>query len=44
MRDAGRVNRAGKPFRPMRAIRGLGANVAITLGIWELAENFRSLN
>jgi len=28
----------------MQAIRGLGANVAINLGIWALAENFRSLN
>jgi len=43
-RDASRVNRSGKPFRPMQAIRGLGANVAINLGIWALAENFRSLN
>jgi hypothetical protein len=44
MRDAGRVNRSGKPFRPMRAIRGLGANVQINTGIWQLAESFRSLN
>ena len=44
MRDAGRMNRSGKPFRPMRAIRALGANVAINTGLWELAENFRSLN
>lgn len=29
MRDASRVNRGGKPFRYKRAIRGLGANVAI---------------
>ena len=42
MRDTSRLNRAGKPFRPTRAIRGLGANVAINLGIWELAEEFRS--
>jgi hypothetical protein len=42
MRDASRVNRSGKPFRPMRAIRGLGANVAINIGIWALAESFRS--
>ena len=41
MRDTSRVNRAGKPFRPMRAIRGLGANVAINLGLWALAESFR---
>ena len=44
MRDTSRVNRSGKPFRPMRAIRGLGANVAINIGIWALAESFRSLN
>ena len=44
MRDTSRVNRAGQPFRPMRPIRGLGANVAINLGIWDLAESFRSLN
>jgi len=24
----------------MRAIRGLGANVAINIGIWQLAESF----
>ena len=44
MRDTSRMNRAGKPFRPMRQIRGLGANVDINLGIWALAEYFRSLN
>ena len=44
MRDTSRVNRSGKPFRPMRQIRGLGANVDINLGIWALAESFRSLN
>ena len=44
MRDSSRANRSGKPFRPMRAIRGLGANVEINLGIWELAESFHSLN
>jgi hypothetical protein len=42
MRDASRVNRSGKQFRPVRAIRGLGANVAINLGIWTLPEGFRS--
>jgi len=42
MRDASRTNRSGKPFRPMRAIRGLGPAVAINLGIWALAESFRS--
>jgi len=26
----------------MRATRGLGANVAINIGIWALAESFRS--
>jgi hypothetical protein len=40
MRDTSRVNRAGKPFRPMRPIRGLGANVGINLGIWGLAESY----
>lgn len=44
MRDTSRVNRSGKPFRPMRQIRGLAANVDINLGIWALAESFRSLN
>jgi len=44
MRDTSRVNRAGKPFRPMRQITGIGANVDINLGIWALAESFRSLN
>jgi len=38
------VNRGGKPFRPLRAIRGLGANVAINIGIRQLAESFRCLN
>lgn len=38
------MNRSGKPFRHKRAIRGLGANVAINLGIWSLAESFHSLN
>jgi hypothetical protein len=33
MRETSRVNRSGKPFRPMRAIRALGANVAINLRI-----------
>jgi hypothetical protein len=33
---------SGKPLRPMRAIRGLGANMAINIGIWALAETFRS--
>lgn len=41
MRDPTRVNRAGKPFRSMREIKGLQANVAINLGIWQLAEAFR---
>lgn len=41
MRDSTKANRAGKPFHAMRAIRGLGANVAINLGIWEIAESFR---
>ena len=41
MRDTSRVNRAGKPFRPMRPIRGLDANVHINLGLWQLAEAFR---
>ena len=44
MRDTSRVNRAGRTFRPMRQIRGLGANVDINLGIWALPESFRSLN
>ena len=44
MQDTSGVNRAGKPFRHKRAIRGLAANVAINIGIWELAESFRSLN
>jgi hypothetical protein len=44
MRGTSRVNRTGKPFRPMRATRGLAANVAINLGVWDLAESFRSLN
>jgi hypothetical protein len=44
MRDTSRVNQSGKPFRPMRAIRGLAANVAINIGIWELAESYRSLD
>jgi hypothetical protein len=35
------VKRAGKPFRPMRAIRELGANVATNIGIWAPAESFR---
>jgi len=43
MRDTSRVNRNGRPFRPMRQIRGLGANVDINLGIWALAESFRAL-
>ena len=34
MRDTSRVNRAGKPFRAMRARRGLQANVEINLGLW----------
>ena len=41
MKDSYRLNRAGKPFRAMRAIRGLDANVKINLGIWSLAESFR---
>jgi len=41
MKDSYRLNRAGKPFRAMRAIRGLDANVKINLGIWALAETFR---
>ena len=41
MKDTYRVNRAGKQFRAMRAIRGLDANVKINLGIWSLAESFR---
>jgi hypothetical protein len=44
MRDTSKVNRAGKPVRPMRSIRGLDSNVKINLGIWALAESFRSLN
>jgi Domain of unknown function (DUF932) len=44
LRDADRRNREGKPFRPMRAIRGLQANVKLNLGIWALAESFRHLN
>ena len=44
MRDASRHNHAGKPFRPMRGIRGLQANVKINLNIWALAESFRHLN
>jgi hypothetical protein len=44
MRDTSRVSRSGKPFRPMRAITGLSSNVAINLGIWDLAESFRRLN
>jgi len=40
MRDTSRMNRAGRPFRPMRAINGIHANVAINLGIWQLAETF----
>jgi len=40
--DASRVNRNGKPFRFMRSIRGLADNVAINIGIWALAETFRS--
>jgi hypothetical protein len=44
MRHASRVNRSGKPFRHKRAIWGLGANVAINIGIWALAQSFRSLN
>jgi len=44
MRDTSRVNRSGKPFRPMRQTVGLGANVDINLGIWALAESFRSTN
>jgi hypothetical protein len=42
MRDTSRVNRSGKPFRHKRAIRGLGANVAINLGVWTPDESFRS--
>ncbi len=41
MRDASRVNRSGKPFGHKRAIRGLGANVAINLGTWALVESLR---
>jgi len=44
MRDTSRASRNGKPFRPMRPIRGLGSNVDINLGIWALAESFRSRN
>lgn len=44
MRDTSRVSRNGRPFRPMRPIKGLGANVDINLGIWALAESFRSRN
>jgi hypothetical protein len=44
MRDSSRTNQAGKPFRPMRSIRGLQANVKINLSIWALAESFRNLN
>jgi hypothetical protein len=44
MRDSSRTNQAGKPFRPMRGIRGLQANVKINLSIWALAESFRNLN
>ena len=42
MRGTSRANRNGKPFRPMRAIRGLASNVDINLGIWALAETFRN--
>ena len=42
MKDTYRVNRTGKPFRAMRAIRGLDSNVKINLGIWALAESFRN--
>jgi hypothetical protein len=42
MRDTSRLNRSGKPFQPMWAIRGLGANVAINIGIWQLAESSHS--
>jgi len=41
MRDHTRTNRAGKPFRAVRAIGGLQANVTINLGIWEIAESYR---
>jgi hypothetical protein len=44
MRDTARLNRNGKPFRPMRAIRGLASNVELNLGIWALAEEFHHLN
>ena len=44
MRDSGRTNQTGKPFRAMRPIRGLQANVKINLSIWALAESFRNLN
>ena len=44
MRDSSRTNQASKPFRPMRGIRGLQANVKINLSIWALAESFRNLN
>jgi hypothetical protein len=42
MRNISRANRGGKPFRHKRAIRGLGANVAINIGIWAMAESSRS--
>jgi hypothetical protein len=44
MRDSARMNRNGRPVRPMRGIRGLDSNVRINLGIWALAESFRQLN
>ncbi len=37
IQETNRANRSGKSFRPMPAIRGLGANVAINLGIWDVA-------
>ena len=41
MRDTTRLNRNGRPVRPMRAIRGLDANLKINLGLWEIAETVR---
>ena len=34
MKNTYRLNRAGKPFRNMRATRSLDVNVKINLGIW----------
>ena len=41
MRDTARVNRNGRPVRPMRSIRGLDSNLKINLDLWEIAETVR---